>query len=117
MKGGLPFDPSYLDLNPAHSLSCLVKTPCKSPVEDAELGTVRVSQNPVERPDIQRSVDVEFGTALVSQQLCELPHAPPVKTFAVRLWKRFVKSSSFLARAILELWERLDLRFRRYICR
>ncbi|GFX66200.1 hypothetical protein TNCV_738611 [Trichonephila clavipes] len=30
-----------------------------------------------------------FGTALVSQQLCELPHAPPVQVFAVRLVETF----------------------------
>ncbi|GFT18518.1 hypothetical protein TNCV_1708331 [Trichonephila clavipes] len=48
----------------------LFETPCKSPAEDAELGIVRVSQKPIEKPDIQRSVDVELGTALMSQQLC-----------------------------------------------
>ncbi|GFU78137.1 uncharacterized protein TNCV_4817741 [Trichonephila clavipes] len=28
-------------------------------------------------------VDAKLGTALMSQQLCELPHAPPVQAFAV----------------------------------
>ncbi|PRD36614.1 UNVERIFIED_CONTAM: hypothetical protein NCL1_08128 [Trichonephila clavipes] len=64
-------------------------TPCKSPAEDAKLGTVRVSQQPVELPDIQHDVDAELGTALVSQQLCELPHAPPVQAFAVQLVETF----------------------------
>ncbi|GFV02013.1 hypothetical protein TNCV_4362631 [Trichonephila clavipes] len=50
-------------------------------------GTVRVSQQPVELPDIQH--DAELGTALVSQQLCELPHAPPVQASTVRLVETF----------------------------
>ncbi|GFX54245.1 uncharacterized protein TNCV_3823441 [Trichonephila clavipes] len=58
---------------------------CKSSAEDAELGTVQVSQQPVELPDIQHDVDAELGTALVSQQLCEPPHTPPVLAFTVRL--------------------------------
>ncbi|GFV71622.1 hypothetical protein TNCV_3534131 [Trichonephila clavipes] len=40
-----------------HWFLYLYETPCKLHAEDAELGTV-----------------------LVSQQLCELPHAPPVST-------------------------------------
>ncbi|GFX93040.1 hypothetical protein TNCV_139841 [Trichonephila clavipes] len=81
---------------------------CKSPAEDVGLGTVRMSQKPVEMlyiqssidvelgtvlvsqqsvemRDIQDYIDVELGTALVSQQLCELPHAPPVQAFTIRL--------------------------------
>ncbi|GFU87958.1 hypothetical protein TNCV_1335271 [Trichonephila clavipes] len=50
--------------------------------------TVLVSQQLIEMPDIQRSV-VDFGTALVSQQFCELPHAPPVQAFAIRLVETF----------------------------
>ncbi|GFV33291.1 hypothetical protein TNCV_1498131 [Trichonephila clavipes] len=56
---------------------------------DAELGTVRVSQQPVEMPDIQHDVDAELGTVLVSQQLCELSHAPPVQVFTFRLVETF----------------------------
>ncbi|GFV57395.1 uncharacterized protein TNCV_3569471 [Trichonephila clavipes] len=67
----------------------LFETPCKSPAKDAKLETVRASQKPVERPYIQRSVDVELGTALVSQQVCELPHAPPAQAFAVQLMETF----------------------------
>ncbi|GFR32756.1 hypothetical protein TNCT_135781 [Trichonephila clavata] len=102
MMGELPFDPSYLDLNPHYSLSTrlqqrvceiqlvqrflyLFETPCKSSAEDAELGTVRLSQKSGEMPDIQHAVDVKLGTALVSQQLYELPHAPPVQAFEFRL--------------------------------
>ncbi|GFX86998.1 15-hydroxyprostaglandin dehydrogenase [Trichonephila clavipes] len=33
-------------------------------------------------PDIQHDIEAEFGTAMESQQLCELPHAPPVQAFA-----------------------------------
>ncbi|GFX10324.1 hypothetical protein TNCV_1867191 [Trichonephila clavipes] len=39
--------------------------------------------------DIERSVDAELGTALVSQQLSELPHAPPVQPFTVGLVETF----------------------------
>ncbi|GFU06823.1 tigger transposable element-derived protein 1-like [Trichonephila clavipes] len=39
----------------------LSETPRKSPVEDAELGTVRVSQQRVELPVIQHDVDTELG--------------------------------------------------------
>ncbi|PRD21247.1 UNVERIFIED_CONTAM: hypothetical protein NCL1_52369 [Trichonephila clavipes] len=90
----------------------LFETPYKSPAEDAELATIRVSQKPVEMPYIQHSVDVELGTVLMSQQpvempdtqrsvdvelctaqesqqLCELPHAPTVQAFAVRLVETF----------------------------
>ncbi|GFV68839.1 general transcription factor II-I repeat domain-containing protein 2B [Trichonephila clavipes] len=67
----------------------LSETPCKLHAEDAELGTVRVSQQPVEMPDILPDVDAELGTALVSMQLCELHHAPPVQAFAVRLAETF----------------------------
>ncbi|GFX46666.1 uncharacterized protein TNCV_4038171 [Trichonephila clavipes] len=67
----------------------LSETPCKLHAEDAELGTVRVSQQPVEMPDILPDVDAELGTALVSKQLCELHHAPPVQAFAVRLAETF----------------------------
>ncbi|GFX42155.1 uncharacterized protein TNCV_2135681 [Trichonephila clavipes] len=67
----------------------LSETPCKLHAEDAELGTVRVSQQPVEMPDIQHDVDTELEAALVSQQLCELPHSPPVQAFAVRLVETF----------------------------
>ncbi|GFV42164.1 uncharacterized protein TNCV_3163961 [Trichonephila clavipes] len=72
-----------------HWFLYLSEMPCKSPAEDAELGTVRVSQQPVELLDIQHDVNAELGTALVSQQLCELPHSPPVPTFAVRLVETF----------------------------
>ncbi|GFT32932.1 uncharacterized protein TNCV_1598791 [Trichonephila clavipes] len=44
----------------------LSETPCKLHAEEAEL-----------------------GTALVSQQLCELSHVPPVQTFAVQLVEVF----------------------------
>ncbi|GFX58161.1 uncharacterized protein TNCV_4049191 [Trichonephila clavipes] len=67
----------------------LSETPCKLHAEDAELGTVRVSQLPVEMPVILPDVDAELRTALVSQQLCELHHAPPVQAFAVRLAETF----------------------------
>ncbi|GFT05950.1 hypothetical protein TNCV_3926891 [Trichonephila clavipes] len=67
----------------------LSETSCKSPAEDAELENVRVSQQPVELPDIQHDVDAELGTALMSRQLCELPQSPPVQTFAVRLVETF----------------------------
>ncbi|GFT93576.1 hypothetical protein TNCV_677201 [Trichonephila clavipes] len=67
----------------------LFETPCKSPAEGAEIGTVLMSHRLVEMPDIERSVDSELKTALVSQELCELPHAPPVQTFAVRLVETF----------------------------
>ncbi|GFU80735.1 uncharacterized protein TNCV_514621 [Trichonephila clavipes] len=67
----------------------LSETPCKLHTEDAELWTVRVSQQPVKMPDILPDVDAELGTALVSQQLCELHHAPPVQAFAVRLAETF----------------------------
>ncbi|GFU78036.1 uncharacterized protein TNCV_4855141 [Trichonephila clavipes] len=69
----------------------LSETPYKLHAEDAELGTIRVSQQPVEMPDIQHDVDAdaELGTALVSQQLCELPHVPPVQDFTVRLVETF----------------------------
>ncbi|GFU00654.1 hypothetical protein TNCV_4818211 [Trichonephila clavipes] len=67
----------------------LFETPCTSPAEEVELGTVRVSQKPVEMPDIQRNVDVEHETDLVSQQLCELPRAPPVQAFTLRLVETF----------------------------
>ncbi|GFU98476.1 uncharacterized protein TNCV_3653071 [Trichonephila clavipes] len=53
----------------------LSETPCKLHAEDAKLGTVWVSQQPVEMPDIQHDVDAELGTA----------HSPPVQAFAVRL--------------------------------
>ncbi|GFU15118.1 hypothetical protein TNCV_2520551, partial [Trichonephila clavipes] len=33
--------------------------------------------------------DTELGTVRVSQQLCELPHAPPVQAFTVRLEETF----------------------------
>ncbi|PRD30741.1 UNVERIFIED_CONTAM: hypothetical protein NCL1_25488 [Trichonephila clavipes] len=33
--------------------------------------------------------DAQLGTVPVSQQLCELPHAPPVTAFAVRLVETF----------------------------
>ncbi|GFT73350.1 hypothetical protein TNCV_4009611 [Trichonephila clavipes] len=66
------------------------KAPSKSTAEDAELGTVRVSQQPVEMlifthavdfdllvahqlveiSDIERSVDAELGTVLVSRSAC-----------------------------------------------
>ncbi|GFS94514.1 hypothetical protein TNCV_2015241 [Trichonephila clavipes] len=85
----------------------LFETPCKSSAEDTELGTVRVSREPIEMPYIQRSVDVELGTALVSQQFCELPNAPPVQAFTVRLVETFsVSLATFITRALLELWER-----------
>ncbi|GFW00788.1 hypothetical protein TNCV_1760261 [Trichonephila clavipes] len=71
--------------------------PCKSPAEDTAFGTALVSQQPVQMPAIQRSVGVELGIALVSQQLPELHHAPSVQHFAVRLGKRFVKSSYSLS--------------------
>ncbi|GFW19015.1 hypothetical protein TNCV_165281 [Trichonephila clavipes] len=48
----------------------LSETPYKSPAEDAELGTVRVSQQPVELPDIHHDLNAELGTTLVSRQLC-----------------------------------------------
>ncbi|GFX82090.1 hypothetical protein TNCV_398201 [Trichonephila clavipes] len=67
----------------------LSETPCKLHAEDAKLGTVRVSQQPVEMPDILPDVDAELGTALVSQQLSELHHVPPVQAFAVRLAETF----------------------------
>ncbi|GFU90057.1 uncharacterized protein TNCV_2707191, partial [Trichonephila clavipes] len=67
----------------------LSETPCKLHAEDAKLETVRVSQLPIEMPDIQHDVNVELGTALVSQQLCELPHSPPVQAFSVRLVETF----------------------------
>ncbi|GFY36099.1 hypothetical protein TNCV_4844711 [Trichonephila clavipes] len=67
----------------------LSETPCKSPAEDAEFGTVQVSQQLVKLPDIQHHVDAELGTSQVSQKLCELPHAPPVQVFAVRLVETF----------------------------
>ncbi|GFV22793.1 hypothetical protein TNCV_1317451 [Trichonephila clavipes] len=56
---------------------------------NANHGAVLESHQLVEMPDIERSVDAEFGTALVSQQLCELAHAPPVQTFAVQLVETF----------------------------
>ncbi|GFV29969.1 hypothetical protein TNCV_3100461 [Trichonephila clavipes] len=67
----------------------LSETPCKLHAEDAELGTVRVTQQPVEMPDIQNDVNAKLGTALVSQQLCELPHSPPVPAFAAQLMETF----------------------------
>ncbi|GFY35467.1 hypothetical protein TNCV_195701 [Trichonephila clavipes] len=93
-------------------LLCLFEKSCKSPAEDAELRTVRVSQKSVEMPDVQRSVDVELGsvqksqqplemldtqhavdadlgTILVPHQLVEMPHAPSVQAFAVRLVETF----------------------------
>ncbi|GFV84816.1 hypothetical protein TNCV_4297981 [Trichonephila clavipes] len=67
----------------------LSETPYKSPAEDIELGTVRVSQQLVELPDIQHDIDAELGTTLVSRQLCELPRASPVQAFAVQLVEKF----------------------------
>ncbi|GFW96522.1 hypothetical protein TNCV_2845791 [Trichonephila clavipes] len=84
----------------------LSETPCKSPAEDAELGTVRVSQQPVELPDIQPDVDAELRTALVSQQLCELPHAPPIQAFAVRL----VETTGLAIETTSHAYPRLDSR-------
>ncbi|PRD29563.1 UNVERIFIED_CONTAM: hypothetical protein NCL1_29000 [Trichonephila clavipes] len=48
-------------------------TPCKLQAEDAELGSVRVFQQPVEMPDIQHDVDAELGTVRLSQQPVEMP--------------------------------------------
>ncbi|GFX23963.1 hypothetical protein TNCV_2730681 [Trichonephila clavipes] len=67
----------------------LFETPYKTSAVDTEFGTVWVSQQPVELPDIQHDVDAELGTTLVSQQLCELPRAPPDQAFAVRLVEMF----------------------------
>ncbi|GFV99836.1 uncharacterized protein TNCV_5081961 [Trichonephila clavipes] len=67
----------------------LFETPCKLRAEDAELGTVRVSQQPVELSDIQHDVEAELGIALVSEQLCKLSYAPPVQAFAARLVETF----------------------------
>ncbi|GFU39474.1 hypothetical protein TNCV_5011291 [Trichonephila clavipes] len=65
------------------------ETLCKSSDKDAKLGTVRVSQQPLELSDIQHDVNTELETALVSQQLCELPHAPSVQAFGVRFVETF----------------------------
>ncbi|GFX56513.1 hypothetical protein TNCV_74591 [Trichonephila clavipes] len=50
----------------------LFETPCKSPAEKAELGTL-VSQQPVKMRDTQHSVNTDLGTVLVSFQLAEKP--------------------------------------------
>ncbi|GFQ91242.1 hypothetical protein TNCT_55631 [Trichonephila clavata] len=39
----------------------LFETPCKSPAEDADLGTVWVSQKPAEMPNIQHAAEAELG--------------------------------------------------------
>ncbi|GFT36135.1 hypothetical protein TNCV_3778481 [Trichonephila clavipes] len=51
----------------------LFQTPCKSPAEDAKLGTAQVSQQSVEVLDTQNAVDAYHGTILVSHQLFEMP--------------------------------------------
>ncbi|GFW00493.1 hypothetical protein TNCV_693321 [Trichonephila clavipes] len=65
--------------------------------EDAELGTVRVSQQPVEMPDIQHDVDAELGTALVFSSTVSYLTLCLFKPSQFGLWKRFVKSSYFLS--------------------
>ncbi|GFX48938.1 hypothetical protein TNCV_2797291 [Trichonephila clavipes] len=67
----------------------LFEIPCKLPAEDTTFGTVWVFLKPVEMPDIQRSVDANLGTALVSLQLCNLPNPVPVQAFAIRLVEMF----------------------------
>ncbi|GFY19088.1 transposable element Tc3 transposase [Trichonephila clavipes] len=63
-------------------------------------------------PDIQHDVDSELGTALVSKQLCELPHAACSSLRSSACGNVSFKLATFIARAELERRERLDLRFR-----
>ncbi|GFU71351.1 hypothetical protein TNCV_4280441 [Trichonephila clavipes] len=65
------------------------ETPCKSPAEDADHETVLVFHLLVEMPDCESSTDAELRTALVSRQLCELLHAPPVQAFTDWLIETF----------------------------
>ncbi|GFT97617.1 hypothetical protein TNCV_1034531 [Trichonephila clavipes] len=80
--------------------------------------TVRVSQQPVEMPDILPDVDAELGTALVSQQLCVAASRSLhclFKNISLRssaCGNVSLNLATFIARAELEHWERLDLRFR-----
>ncbi|GFX58835.1 uncharacterized protein TNCV_805391 [Trichonephila clavipes] len=78
----VPFQQQHVcEIQPLQWFQYLSETPCKLHAKDAELGTFRVSQLPVAMPDIQHDVDAE--------QLYELPHAPPVQAFAVRLVEKF----------------------------
>ncbi|GFW29330.1 hypothetical protein TNCV_742721 [Trichonephila clavipes] len=80
---------------------------------DADLGTFLVFPALVEMPDIECSLDVELENTLVSQQLCQLSHVPPSSSLLSSACGSFSLSpATFIARALLELWERLDLRFR-----
>ncbi|GFU78546.1 hypothetical protein TNCV_2301581 [Trichonephila clavipes] len=82
-------------------------------MKDAELGTIQVSHQLVEMPDIEHSVDTELATTLVFQQLCELA-ASRSACSSLRnsdCGNVSLSLATFIARALLELWKRLDLSF------
>ncbi|GFV29066.1 hypothetical protein TNCV_4949291 [Trichonephila clavipes] len=68
--------------------------------------TVQVFHKPVEMLDIHHAFDNDLETILVSQQLCELPHASTIQAFKARLVEKFlslVMLATFLGRALLEI--------------
>ncbi|GFT69833.1 hypothetical protein TNCV_3914441 [Trichonephila clavipes] len=82
------------------------ETPCKSPAEDAELGTVRMSQQPVEIPDSQRFVDSSLGqlsclcsSVTASRSACSSFRSSASGNVLLSL-------ATFIAWALLELWQK-----------
>ncbi|GFY21984.1 hypothetical protein TNCV_3296281 [Trichonephila clavipes] len=83
--------------------------PCKLHAEDTELGTVRVSQQPVEMPDISMTSTPSLGLLWCLSSSVSCLTLRLFKPSQFGLWKSLVKSSYFLSSSYIRALGKIRL--------